>query len=96
MFFLIFISYLETATFTNNVVRNDVRRFDNITKSLSDRCSYRGLILRNDLKIMLISDPSAITSAAAVVMGVGKFCMYFRIILFWISRVYSISNQFIP
>lgn len=45
---------------------------DNIEKSPHDKRSYRGLILRNEMKVLLISDPVIEYSAATMVVGVGE------------------------
>ncbi|XP_014469183.1 PREDICTED: uncharacterized protein LOC106741566 [Dinoponera quadriceps] len=46
-------------------------RYDHITKPDNDKRLYRGLILSNYLKVLLISDPSAKKGAAALVVDVG-------------------------
>lgn len=51
-------------------------RFDNITKSRSDRRGYRGIILTNKMKILLISDPTTDKSAASINVQVGKYNHY--------------------
>ncbi|CAI4225039.1 unnamed protein product [Auanema sp. JU1783] len=48
-----------------------VRRYDNITKSPNDNREYRGLQLCNGLKVLLISDPTADKSAAAMDVAAG-------------------------
>ena len=50
-----------------------MERFDDILKPLKDRRSYRGLKLRNNMKILLIHDPLPDKSAVAMVVGVGNF-----------------------
>ncbi|XP_044760344.1 insulin-degrading enzyme [Coccinella septempunctata] len=47
------------------------QRFDNIFKSKEDKRLYRGLILSNQLKVLLVSDPSTDKSAAAMDVNVG-------------------------
>lgn len=47
-------------------------RFDNIVKSPNDKKDYRGLILHNKLKVLLISDPTTDKSAASLDVNVGK------------------------
>ena len=49
------------------------KRFDQITKSNKDHRNYRGLLLDNELKCLLISDPSTERSAASMDVNVG--CM---------------------
>lgn len=46
-------------------------RFDNILKSQQDSKSYRGLLLENGLKVLLISDPTSAKSAACMCIEVG-------------------------
>ena len=48
-----------------------IKTFDNIVKSEKDKRLYRGLLLDNDLKCMLISDPTTDRSAASVDVHVG-------------------------
>jgi insulysin len=47
------------------------RAFDNIVKSSQDKREYRGLLLDNGLKCLLISDPTTDRSAAAVDVHAG-------------------------
>lgn len=47
-------------------------RFDNIVKSTNDKRDYRGLILNNQMKVLLISDPTTDKSAASLDVNVGK------------------------
>ncbi|XP_011312091.1 insulin-degrading enzyme-like [Fopius arisanus] len=46
-------------------------RFENIKKSPNDNCVYRGLILNNDMKVLLISDSTTDRSAACLDVNVG-------------------------
>lgn len=48
-----------------------IKTFDNIVKSEKDKRLYRGLLLDNDLKCMLISDPTTDRSAASVDVHIG-------------------------
>ena len=48
-------------------------RYDNIIKSPNDKRDYRGLILSNQMKVLLISDPTTDKSAASLDVNVGKF-----------------------
>ncbi|XP_045505756.1 insulin-degrading enzyme [Colias croceus] len=48
-----------------------LKRFDDIVKSPEDRRVYRGLQLSNNLKVLLVSDPSTDKSAAAMDVNVG-------------------------
>jgi insulysin len=47
---------------------------DTIVKSAEDKRLYRGLQFNNDLKVMLISDPSTDKAAASLDVNIGK-CM---------------------
>lgn len=47
-------------------------KFDNIIQSEEDKRSYRGLVLSNLMKVLLVSDPSTDKSAAAMDVNVGK------------------------
>lgn len=49
------------------------RRIDDIAKSVGDSRVYRGLILKNGLTALLISDPDTDKSAASLSVAVGKF-----------------------
>jgi insulysin len=48
------------------------QRIDTVIKSAEDKRQYRGLLLDNDIKVMLISDPSTDKAAAALNVAVGK------------------------
>ena len=43
------------------------------TKSNSDQRTYRTIVLPNGLQVLLVSDPSAVKSAAALCVRVGHF-----------------------
>lgn len=43
-----------------------------VIKSAQDTRLYRGLVLDNDMKIMLVSDPATDKAAAALDVNVGK------------------------
>ncbi|XP_071560397.1 insulin-degrading enzyme-like [Temnothorax nylanderi] len=47
------------------------KRFDNIKHADNDRKEYRGLVLKNKMKILLISDPSTDISTAAMNVNIG-------------------------
>lgn len=49
-----------------------LQRFDNIVQSVEDKRFYRGLILSNHMKVLLVSDPETDKSAAAMDVNVGK------------------------
>jgi insulysin len=46
--------------------------FDNVIKSVEDKRSYRGLVLDNDLKVLLVSDSITDKSAAALSVNIGE------------------------
>ncbi|XP_034948180.1 insulin-degrading enzyme isoform X2 [Chelonus insularis] len=50
------------------------KRYEDIKKSPNDNRLYRGLILKNDMKVLLISDSTTDKSAAALNVNVGYFC----------------------
>ncbi|XP_063988848.1 insulin-degrading enzyme isoform X2 [Diachasmimorpha longicaudata] len=47
------------------------KRFENIKKSPNDKRLYRGLILNNNMKVLLISDSTTDKSAASLDVGIG-------------------------
>ncbi|XP_043479805.1 insulin-degrading enzyme-like isoform X2 [Leptopilina heterotoma] len=49
-----------------------LRRFDKITKSQIDERNYRGLVLKNQMKVLLISDPTIEKCAASLNIQVGS------------------------
>ncbi|CAK9295952.1 unnamed protein product, partial [Gordionus sp. m RMFG-2023] len=76
---------------------------DNITKSETDNCTYRGLELKNKLKVLLISDPEADKAAAALdvhignlkdpktIPGLAHFCEH---MLFMGTKKYPSENEY--
>ncbi|KAL3284944.1 hypothetical protein HHI36_019075 [Cryptolaemus montrouzieri] len=56
---------------TNNSSNMVLKRIDNILKSQEDKRLYRGLVLSNQMKVLLVSDPSTDKSAAAMDVNVG-------------------------
>lgn len=48
-----------------------MQAFDNIVKSQKDNRAYRGVLLDNKLKCLLISDPTTDRSAASVDVHIG-------------------------
>lgn len=48
------------------------KSWNNIVKSEQDKREYRGLLLDNGMKVLLVSDPSTDKSAAAMEVNVGK------------------------
>lgn len=55
-------------------VHNHVEKsFDNIIKSPNDKREYRGLLLNNQMKVLLISEPTTDKSAAALNVNIGKY-----------------------
>lgn len=55
-----------------------VKRCDDIIKSENDDRLYRGLVLANEMKVLLISDPGTDKSAAALDVNIGNF-IYFTL-----------------
>ncbi|KAK0074312.1 hypothetical protein PV326_012560, partial [Microctonus aethiopoides] len=52
--------------------KNSVKeRYDSIKKSPNDERFYRGLILNNEMKVLLISDPTTDKSAASLNVQIG-------------------------
>ncbi|XP_071653509.1 insulin-degrading enzyme-like [Temnothorax longispinosus] len=49
-------------------------QFDNIKRAHNDHKSYRGLVLENKMKILLISDPTTDISIAAMDVNIGYNC----------------------
>ena len=47
------------------------KQYDAISKSPEDKRDYRGLLLTNGMKILLISDPTTDKSSAAMDVNVG-------------------------
>ncbi|XP_065170967.1 insulin-degrading enzyme isoform X2 [Atheta coriaria] len=80
-----------------------VKRVDDIIKSEEDKRSYRGLVLRNQMKVLLVSDSSTDKSAAAMDINVGNlsdpdhlpglahFCEH---MLFLGTEKYPIENDY--
>ena len=54
------------------IFRNVLARFENITQSPVDHRSYRGLILKNGIKVLLVRDLSAKKAAVFMDIGIGK------------------------
>lgn len=52
------------------------KRVEEIKKSPNDKRIYRGLILNNDMKVLLISDPTTDKSAASLDVEIGKLFKY--------------------
>ena len=46
--------------------------FTNIVKSASDNRLYKGIVLENELRCLLISDPKTDKSAASMTVNTGK------------------------
>lgn len=75
----------ECGTANTPAINDDniKKRFENIKKSPNDSQFYRGLILNNDMKVLLISDPTTDKSAVSLDVNVGKFIIYiFNIIIY--------------
>lgn len=52
-----------TANMANNFIE---KQYNNIIKSPNDKREYRGLLLNNKMKVLLISDATTDKSAAAL------------------------------
>lgn len=50
---------------------NAQRRFDDIQKSQQDVKNYRAVVLENGMKVLLVSDPTTVKSAACMCVEVG-------------------------
>ncbi|XP_053988603.1 insulin-degrading enzyme [Hylaeus volcanicus] len=63
----------DMKVFAGNMPLNDYveKRYNNIIKSPNDKREYRGLVLTNKMKILLISDPTTDKSAAALNVNIG-------------------------
>lgn len=62
----------EATTASPSVTKVEPQtRFENIEKSQQDAKNYRGLILENGLKVLLVSDPTSVKSAACMCVEVG-------------------------
>ncbi|XP_008554389.2 insulin-degrading enzyme isoform X1 [Microplitis demolitor] len=63
----------ECGTANTPAINDDniKKRFENIKKSPNDSQFYRGLILNNDMKVLLISDPTTDKSAVSLDVNVG-------------------------
>lgn len=48
-------------------------RYNDIIKSQNDNRLYRGLILANKMKVLLISDPTTDKAAVALDVNIGNF-----------------------
>ncbi|XP_059056588.1 insulin-degrading enzyme [Achroia grisella] len=57
----------QTPTISPGVLK----RYEDIVKSQEDKRVYRGLVLSNRLKVLLVSDPTTDKSAAAIDVNVG-------------------------
>ncbi|XP_039310540.1 insulin-degrading enzyme isoform X2 [Solenopsis invicta] len=57
-----------------NVDKHVEKRYDHIVKSQNDDRLYRGLLLTNKMKVLLISDPKTDKSAVAMDVNTGYMC----------------------
>lgn len=61
-----------SSTHTMMVIEtNVVRTIDSIEKSKNDKRDYRGLVMKNGMKVILVSDPETDKAAAAMDVNVG-------------------------
>lgn len=64
---------MEVSTQRNLYEKYVEERYNGIMKSQNDQRDYRGLILKNKMNIVLISDQKSDTSAASMNVQVGKY-----------------------
>ena len=58
-------------------IKNDQPKvYKNIKKSPNDKKFYKGLLLNNRMKVLLISDPEADKSSAALDVNIGEFLSF--------------------
>lgn len=69
------------------------KRWDNIVKSEQDKREYRGLLLNNEMKILLVSDSSTDKSAAAMEVNVGKDFQYLHNYVKYNSLLFLFFDQ---
>lgn len=62
---------------------------ESIIKSEEDQRQYRALVLNNDLKVLLISDPATDKSAAALDVHVGEWLCSLLLQLLWSRITYN-------
>lgn len=65
-------SFSSTADSPSTMTDKVERRVDDIEKSVGDSRVYRGLVLKNGLTALLISDPDTDKSAASLSVAVGE------------------------
>jgi insulysin len=70
-----FLNRNTSTSFINNKmdVAPSHKQCNNIIKSEQDSRLYRGLLLNNGMKVLLISDPKTDKSAAAMEVNVGMY-----------------------
>ena len=66
-----FAFFFRKTTMVNNIPDRVIQRFDNITQPKEDKRQYRGILLENQLKCLLVSDSSTQKSAASVDVNIG-------------------------
>ena len=69
------------ASMTNMSTERVEKRCDDIIKSQNDDRLYRGLVLTNKMKVLLISDPTTDKSAAAMNINAGNYILFCLIFL---------------
>lgn len=68
---------------TANMAINFIeKQYNNIIKSPNDKREYRGLLLNNKMKVLLISDATTDKSAAALNVNIGKIKYYIIIYIY--------------
>lgn len=61
---------ISNMSFPSSKTGIGLNRFDNILKSIEDQREYRGLKLENEMRVLLISDPTTDKSAACLCVEV--------------------------
>ena len=64
--------FSNAGNMESNGLCGNIKKFDNIIKPKIDNRIYRGLIMENNLKVLLISDPLTDKSAASLNLNIGS------------------------
>ena len=64
-------SLTQTSQSSKAMPESKVQAIVEVTKSPNDDRAYRGMVLNNGMKVLLVSDPSTDKSAAALDVRVG-------------------------
>ena len=60
---------------------------NDVVKSEEDQRHYRALVLDNDLKVLLVSDPTTDKSAAALDIHIGNYFRSLGVVFYRFSKV---------